>query len=73
MAVKEHKNWRELCSAAMNAKDPDELMRILQELKKALKHEGQVLHDPWDAMRADKPRAPTETAATQVEVSKVQE
>jgi phytoene/squalene synthetase len=73
MAVEEHKNWRELCNAATNAKDPDELMRILQEFKKALKHEEQVLRDFWDAMRANKPQAPTETAATQVEVSIIQE
>jgi uncharacterized damage-inducible protein DinB len=73
MAIEEHKNWRELCYAATNAKDPDELMRILQELKKALRHKEQVLRDFWDSMRANKPRAPTETAATQVKVPKVQE
>ena len=71
MAVEGH--WRELCNAALNAKDPDELMRILQELKKALKHEEQVLRDFWDALRVNKPRAPMETAATRVEVSNVQE
>jgi hypothetical protein len=48
-------------------------MRILQELKKALRHKEQVLRDFWDSMRANKPRAPTETAATQVKVPKVQE
>ena len=37
MTVEEHKNWREMCYAALDAKDPDELMRILQELKKAPK------------------------------------
>ena len=72
MTVEEHKNWRELCNAALNAKDPDELMRILQELKKALKHEEQVLHDFWQAMRANNSRAPMETAATRVEVSHLQ-
>jgi hypothetical protein len=36
----ERKNWRQLCAAAVEAKDPDELQQILQELNKALKHES---------------------------------
>jgi uncharacterized damage-inducible protein DinB len=61
-----------LCNAALDAKDPDELMKILQELKKALNHEEQVLRDFWEAMRASKPRSTMETAATPVDVSHVQ-
>ena len=45
----EHRNWRELCSAALEAKDPDELLRILQQLNKALKHEEEVRRDFRDA------------------------
>ena len=33
MAVEQRKNWRELCSAALDAKDPDELLQIVQELR----------------------------------------
>ena len=45
MAEKQGKNWRELCRAALEAKDPDELLKILQELNRALKHEEQVRRD----------------------------
>jgi hypothetical protein len=34
MAVKEHKSWQELCHAALQAKDPNELLGIVQELNK---------------------------------------
>jgi ribosomal protein L16 Arg81 hydroxylase len=44
-------NWRELCNAALEAKDPDELLKILQELNKALKHEEQVRRDFREATR----------------------
>ena len=42
MAEGERKNWRELAKAAREAKDPDELLKILQDLNKALKREEQV-------------------------------
>ena len=45
MAGERRKNWRELCIAALDAKDPDELLQILQELNRVLKHEEQVRHD----------------------------
>jgi hypothetical protein len=45
MAEGEPKNWRELCNAAREATDPDEVLKILKELNKALKCEGQVRHD----------------------------
>jgi len=35
MAVREHKSWQELCHAALEAKDPNELLEIVQELNKA--------------------------------------
>ena len=56
MAKKEHKNWRELCNAALAAKDPDELLKILQELNQSLKREGQVRRDFREAMRTTSPR-----------------
>jgi hypothetical protein len=34
-----------LCIAALDAKDPDELLSILQELNRVVKHEEQVRHD----------------------------
>jgi hypothetical protein len=48
----ERKNWRELCKVALEARDPDELLKILQELKKALKREEQVRRDFRQAARA---------------------
>jgi hypothetical protein len=42
MVIGEHKNWRELCHAALEARDPNELLEIVQELNRALKHEEQV-------------------------------
>jgi hypothetical protein len=50
MAEREHKNWRELCNAVLEAEDPGELLTILRELNKALKHEGQVRRDLRDAI-----------------------
>jgi len=52
MAEVEHKNWRELCNAALEAKDPDELLKILQQLNKALKREEQVRREFREAVRA---------------------
>ena len=57
MAERERKNWRELCNAALGAKDPDELLQIVQELKQALKHEEQVRRDFREAMSANKAAA----------------
>jgi hypothetical protein len=54
MAERERKSWRELCYAALGAKDPDELLKIVQELNQALKREEQVRRDFREAMRADK-------------------
>ena len=55
MAEGERKNWRELCSAALEANDPDELLKILQDLNKALKSEEQVRRDFREAMRTISP------------------
>jgi hypothetical protein len=57
MAEREGKNWRELCNAALGAKDPDELLKIVQELNQALKREEQVRRDFREAMRANKASA----------------
>jgi hypothetical protein len=54
MAEGARKNWRELCNAALEANDPDELLKILQELNKALKREEQVRRDFREATRARK-------------------
>jgi hypothetical protein len=51
MAIEEHTSWRELCHAALQAKDPNELLEIVQELNKALKHEEQVRRDFREARR----------------------
>ncbi len=50
------KNWRALCSAALKARDPDELLAIVQELKKVLKCEEKVRRDFREATRANKSR-----------------
>ena len=52
MAEGQSRNWRELCSAAPEAQDPDELLKIVQELNKALKREEQVRRDFREATRA---------------------
>jgi hypothetical protein len=39
MAGADRKNWRDLANAALEAKDPDKLPEIVQELNKVLKHE----------------------------------
>jgi hypothetical protein len=54
MAGGEHKSWRELAKAALEAKDPDKLLEIVQELNKVLKHEEQVRRDFREAAKADK-------------------
>jgi mannitol/fructose-specific phosphotransferase system IIA component (Ntr-type) len=51
MAVGRRKSWRELCIAALDARDPDELLQILQELNRVLKDEEQVRHDFRHAIR----------------------
>jgi hypothetical protein len=43
-----------LANAALEAKDPNELLEIVQELNKALKHEEQVRRDFREATRANK-------------------
>jgi hypothetical protein len=54
MLETQSKNWRELCNAALGAQDPDELLQIVQELNKALKHEEQVRRDFRLALRSTK-------------------
>jgi len=49
------KNWRELCNAALGAKDPDELLKIIQELSQALKREEEVRRDFREAVRTTSP------------------
>ncbi len=47
-------NWRVLCNAALQAKDPDELLSIVQQLNKALKQEEEVRRDFRMASASDK-------------------
>ena len=56
MAGANRKNWRELCSAALEAKDPDELLLILWDLNRALKHEEEIRRDFRAASRINKPQ-----------------
>jgi hypothetical protein len=44
-------NWRSLCRAALAATDADELMKIVRQLNKVLKHEEQVRRDLREALR----------------------
>ena len=55
MAEANRKNWRQLCNAALEAKDLDELLKIVQDLNRALKREEQVRRDFREARRANKP------------------
>ena len=57
MAQGERKNWRELCKAALNARDPDQLLDIVQELNKALKREEQIRRDFREARELTSLRA----------------
>jgi hypothetical protein len=54
MGEAHRKNWRDLCSAALEAKDPDELLKIVQDLNQALKREEQVRRDFREGIRANK-------------------
>lgn len=42
MLEQDDKNWKELCSAALEAKDPTKLLEIVQKLNNALKREEQL-------------------------------
>ena len=55
MAEANRKNWRQLCNAALEAKDPNELLKIVQDLNRALKREEQVRRDFREARRANNP------------------
>jgi hypothetical protein len=54
MAGGERKNWRDLANAALEAKDPDKLLEIVQELNKVLKHEEEVRREFRAALRTNK-------------------
>ncbi len=42
MAENNSENWKDLCNAAVEAKDPDELLRIINQLCRALDREEQA-------------------------------
>jgi len=52
MVEGDRKNWKELCAAVLEAKDPGEVLKILQVLNEALKHEQQVRRDLREAVGA---------------------
>ena len=52
MAETRQKTWRELCRAALDATDPDELLRIVQQLSRVLKSEEQIRRDFRNALSA---------------------
>jgi hypothetical protein len=45
MAMGRRKTWRELCRAALDAKNPEEVLLIVQELSKVAKREEEILRD----------------------------
>jgi hypothetical protein len=53
MSEAQRKNCRELCRAALEAKDPDELLKIVQDLNQASKREEQVRRDFREAKKAN--------------------
>jgi hypothetical protein len=53
MAEANRENWRQLCNAALEAKDPDERLKIVQDLNRALKREEQVRRDFREARRTN--------------------
>jgi hypothetical protein len=55
MVEGKRKNWRELCRAALDAKNPDELLEIVQELSRVLKSEEQIRRDFRNALSANSP------------------
>ena len=55
MSDVDRKNWKELCKAALQAKDPDELLKIVQQLNRVLKSEEQARRDFRKASKANRP------------------
>ncbi len=51
-----HKSMKELCSAALGAKDNDEFSQIVQELNAILQHEEQIRSESWETAKADDAR-----------------
>jgi hypothetical protein len=46
MLEQDDKNWKELCCAVLEAKDPNKLLEIVQRLNNALKREEQLDRRP---------------------------
>jgi hypothetical protein len=47
------KDWRELCNAAIAAKDTDELLRIVNELNETLEREEMARRKLFRAARSE--------------------
>jgi hypothetical protein len=45
MAQDHRKNWRDLCNALVEAKDPDDVLRLAHELNQALEWEEEMRRD----------------------------
>jgi hypothetical protein len=45
MAMGRRKTWRELCRAALDARNPEEVLLIVQELSKIARREEEILRD----------------------------
>jgi hypothetical protein len=58
MAEGRRKTWRELCRAALETRNPDELLEIVQELRQALKSEEQVRRDFRSALSLNRSAGP---------------
>ena len=56
MAGQNGKSWTELCTAALEARDPDELLLSLWELHKALNREEQIRRDFREAGGSEPPQ-----------------
>jgi hypothetical protein len=48
------KSWKELCGAALEAKQTDELLKIVQDLNRVLKNEEQLHRELLQAGRGKK-------------------
>jgi hypothetical protein len=53
MSEQDNESWQELCSAAVEARDPGQLLRIVQQLNQALQREEQVGRDFRECRRSN--------------------
>jgi hypothetical protein len=63
MTENNSENWIDLCNAAVEAKDPDELLRIINQLCQALDREEQAKQVLPPATKSSK-KGPSSAAST---------